>query len=513
MSEQAPLFYDRAVKLCTRAVALDDAGGCGSADLNDAVKLYAEACEYFLAGYRFDKHAARRALILSRVRQFIARAEAIKAGSVSLRSRSAPASARANSDRNSVRQRASTCGSSTDADLRFDDVVGLTQAKQALINAVILPQRQPHLFAGARKPHSGILLYGPPGTGKTMLAKALAAEANCTFLSVSSSDVMSKWQGDSGPAQSVRCLKKPGRGHLCNFHRRGGLSWKAARQRGKGKPAASQDRIVAANGRPRERQQCQRNSGDRRVEYALGTGCSPATPISAADIHPAPRAARARSDSAACHGGHSHSLRDRDFQRVASATEGFSSSDMSILAREALMGPVRRCLRSTHFRRVKRRAEGSAATASARTIRAIEPCGQWDRGAQKMNIWSPSFDPMWLQAPPVTSADLESAVRTTKSSVGADDLAQCAAFTERFGSRVTASARASSSAGAAAQQVPAAPSGGIVGFFKSMFGWGGDPEQLPVAPTAPPSATAGYRPRVPLRREEEAVQERVAMIG
>ena len=130
-----------------------------------------------------------------------------------------------------------------------------------------------------------------------------------------------------------------------------------------------------------------------------------------------------------------------------------------------------------------------------------------------MNIWSPSFDPMWLQAPPVTSADLESAVRTTKSSVGADDLAQCAAFTERFGSRVTASARASSSAGAAAQQVPAAPSGGIVGFFKSMFGWGGDPEQLPVAPTAPPSATAGYRPRIPLRREEEAVQERVAMTG
>ena len=131
--------------------ALDDAGGGGgSADLNDAVKLYAEACEYFLAGYRVDKHAARRALILSRVRQFIARAEAIKAGSVSLRSRSAPASARANGDRNSVRQRASTCGSSTDADLRFDDVVGLTQAKQALINAVILPQRQPHLFAGAR---------------------------------------------------------------------------------------------------------------------------------------------------------------------------------------------------------------------------------------------------------------------------------------------------------------------------------------------------------------------------
>ena len=106
MSARAPLFYDRAVELCARAVALDDSlGGGGDSRASgengapsettlsaSPVRLYAEACEYFLAGYRLDTNSARRALVLSRVRQFIARAEALKAADVvALRSRSAPA--------------------------------------------------------------------------------------------------------------------------------------------------------------------------------------------------------------------------------------------------------------------------------------------------------------------------------------------------------------------------------------------------------------------------------------
>jgi SpoVK/Ycf46/Vps4 family AAA+-type ATPase len=72
-------------------------------------------------------------------------------------------------------------------DVQFSDIAGMEDAKQAIMEMVVMPAKRPDLYTGLRSPGKGVLLYGPPGTGKTMLAKAVASAAGTTFISVSAS--------------------------------------------------------------------------------------------------------------------------------------------------------------------------------------------------------------------------------------------------------------------------------------------------------------------------------------
>mgnify|MGYP002780758520 CR=1 FL=1 len=92
--------------------------------------------------------------------------------------------------------------------VRWTDVGGVDQARERLREGVELPLKNPDAFRrlGIR-PAKGFLLYGPPGTGKTLLAKAVAREAEANFIATKSSDLLSKWYGES-EQQIVRLFSR-----------------------------------------------------------------------------------------------------------------------------------------------------------------------------------------------------------------------------------------------------------------------------------------------------------------
>jgi len=89
------------------------------------------------------------------------------------------------------------------SEVTWDDIGGLKDIKEKLVEAVIWPLQHKDLFEITdTKAPKGILLCGPPGTGKTLLAKALANQSGANFISVKGAELLSKYVGES--EQAVR---------------------------------------------------------------------------------------------------------------------------------------------------------------------------------------------------------------------------------------------------------------------------------------------------------------------
>jgi len=84
------------------------------------------------------------------------------------------------------------------ATVTYEDIGGLHEQIQRIREMIELPLRYPELFQKLGiDPPKGVLLYGPPGCGKTLLAKAVATEAEANFILINGPEVMNKYYGES----------------------------------------------------------------------------------------------------------------------------------------------------------------------------------------------------------------------------------------------------------------------------------------------------------------------------
>ena len=104
--------------------------------------------------------------------------------------------------------------------VKWDQVGGLKQVKQELMESVEWPLKKPEVFKKMGiNPPRGILLYGPPGSGKTLLARAVATESEANFISIKGPEIFSKWVGESEKAIREVFQKRKNRSSCNNLLR------------------------------------------------------------------------------------------------------------------------------------------------------------------------------------------------------------------------------------------------------------------------------------------------------
>lgn len=302
----------------------------------------------------------------------------------------------------------------------WDEVAGLSTAKDALKEAVILPIKFPQLFTGKRKPWSGILLYGPPGTGKSYLAKAIATQSNSTFFSVSSSDLVSKWMGESERlVKQLFAMAREARPSIIFIDEVDSLCGTRSEGESEASRRIKTEFLVQMNGVGNDDQSDVLVLGATNIPWALDVAIKrrfeKRVYIPLPDLDARRRMFELNIGSTPC------TLTAKDYRNLAEQTEGYSGSDIAVLVREALMQPVRRVMNATHFKKIL--GEGDKVY--------YTPCSPGDPAAIEMSWADVASDE--LIEPQLVLNDFLKAIHAVRPSVTQSDIAKHIAFTQESG--------------------------------------------------------------------------------
>ena len=302
--------------------------------------------------------------------------------------------------------------------VKWEDVAGLVEAKKSLHEALIMPIKFPAFFVGNVKPWRGILLYGPPGTGKTFIAKACATECKSTFFSVSSSDLMSKYVGESEKlikqlfklanekAPSIIFIDEID--SMCGNRSEG--ENEASRRvkteflvQMQGVGHDNQNVLVlGATNLPWALDPAVRRRFERRIYIPLPDQVA--------------RQYLVRSKLKGLDGN----LNEADIEDIANKTDGYSGSDIEVLCKETSMMPLRFAQKTQYFTPVN--------TPTGQKFMPVKGPGM---GVRNCTIYD--LPDRGLKLPEVVREDVLNALSKTKPSVNQKDLKQYEDWTEQFG--------------------------------------------------------------------------------
>jgi len=427
----------KAIDLVTKATEEDK-----KKNYEEALRLYEHAVEYFLHAIKYEAQSDKsKESIRAKCVQYLERAEKlkeyikggkkkpVKAGESGSSDKKKDSESDDEDDPEKKKMQTKLEGAIVieKPNIKWSDVAGLDAAKEALKEAVILPIKFPGLFTGKRKPWRGILLFGPPGTGKSYLAKAVATEAgNSTFFSVSSSDLVSKWLGESEKlVKNLFEMAREQKPSIIFIDEVDSLTSSRSDNESESARRIKTEFLV----------QMQGVGNDNDGILVLGATNIPWVLDAAIRRRfekriyiPLPEE-HARTYMFKLHMGNTPTnISEDEYRELGAASDGYSGADISIVVRDALMQPVRKVQTATHFVKVS----GPSKEDPSKIVHdLLTPCSPGTRGALEMT-WM-DVDGEKLLEPVVTFKDMQKSLSTQKPTVNADDLKKLDEFREDFG--------------------------------------------------------------------------------